>query len=171
MLCASNNCRWPFLYHTRMQTFEFCVLCCRVFVFCPFSCEKKRYLYYSVDSFTRRQQSDLSELSSRIVETSTIIFEVIFWPHKINIINTISGVLLFKVHCQFECQDIISRNGKYVIPKNNCFLVALSCLKEHFVWDFSNTPHRWTDTQSCSVGLADVKLSPFIDITLFDTQT
>ena len=96
---------------------------------------------------------------------------VIFLPHKINIINTISGVLLFKVHCQFECQDIISRNGKYVIPKNNCFLVALSCLKEHFVWDFSNTPHRWTDTQSCSVGLADVKLSPFIDITLFDTQT
>ena len=33
---------------------DFRVLCCRVFVFCPFSCEKKRYLYYSVDSFTRR---------------------------------------------------------------------------------------------------------------------
>ena len=38
------------------------------------------------------------------------------------------------------------------------------------VHDFSNTPHRWTDTQGCGVGLADVKLSPFIDITLFDTQ-
>ena len=36
---------------------------------------------------------------------------------------------------------------------------------------FSNTPHQWTDTQGCGVGLADVKLSPFIDITLFDTQT
>ena len=25
---------------------------------------------------------------------------------------------------------------------------------------FSNTPHRWTDTQGCGVGLADTKLSP-----------
>ena len=34
MLCVSNNCWWPFLYHTRMQTFEFCVLyCCRVVCF------------------------------------------------------------------------------------------------------------------------------------------
>ena len=36
---------------------------------------------------------------------------------------------------------------------------------------FSDTPHRWTDTQGYGAGLADTKLSPFIDITLFDTET
>ena len=28
-----------------------------------------------------------------------------------------------------------------------------------------------TDTQGCGAGLAEAKLSPFIDITLFDTKT
>ena len=28
-----------------------------------------------------------------------------------------------------------------------------------------------TDTQGCGAGLADTKLSPFIDITLFETET
>ena len=36
---------------------------------------------------------------------------------------------------------------------------------------FSNTPHQWTDTQGCGAGLADAKLNPFFDITLFDTET
>ena len=36
----------------------------------------------------------------------------------------------------------------------------------------SRIPHTIrTDTQGCGVGLADTKLSPFIDITLFDTET
>ena len=35
----------------------------------------------------------------------------------------------------------------------------------------SRIPHTNELTQGCGVGLADVKLSPFIDITLFDTQT
>ena len=36
---------------------------------------------------------------------------------------------------------------------------------------YSRIPHTNELTQGCGVGLADVKLSPFIDITLFDTQT
>ena len=36
---------------------------------------------------------------------------------------------------------------------------------------FSRIPHTDELTQGCGVGLADVKLSLFIDITLFDTQT
>ena len=41
------------------------------------------------------------------------------------------------------------------------------------VWiiQYSRIPHTDELTQGCGVGLADVKLSPFIDITLFDTQT
>ena len=39
------------------------------------------------------------------------------------------------------------------------------------VW-YSWIPHTIkTDTQGCGAGLADTKLSPFIDITLFDTET
>ena len=54
--------------------------------------------------------------------------------------------------------------------KTSTFKVVNEILKYYNIC-FSNTPHRWTDTQGCGVGLADVKLSPFIDITLFDTQT
>ena len=39
------------------------------------------------------------------------------------------------------------------------------------VLQYSRIPHTNEPTQGCGVGLADVKLSPFIDITLFDTQT
>ena len=48
-------------------------------------------------------------------------------------------------------------------------LVLQTCVDLWFCFArvFSNTPHRWTDTQGCGLGLADVKLSPFIDITLF----
>ena len=35
----------------------------------------------------------------------------------------------------------------------------------------SNTPHTDELTQGCGAGLADAKLSPFIDIALFDTET
>ena len=53
-----------------------------------------------------------------------------------------------------------------------CMDLSLVCCILRFQCQcFSNTPHRWTDTQGCGVGLADVKLSPFIDTTLFDTET
>ena len=38
-------------------------------------------------------------------------------------------------------------------------------------WSVRDSLRQWTDTQGCSVGLADAKFSPFIDITLFDTET
>ena len=62
-----------------------------------------------------------------------------------------------------EVNPIELKNDRYGFKKNNFLGIC---------WiGFSNSPHRWTDTQGCGVGLADVKLSPFIDITLFDTQT
>ena len=39
------------------------------------------------------------------------------------------------------------------------------------LYKYSGIPHIIkTDTQGCGAGLADAKLSPFIDITLFDTE-
>ena len=43
-------------------------------------------------------------------------------------------------------------------------------MKQSDLYD-SRIPHTDELTQGCGVGLVDVKLSPFIDITLFDTQT
>ena len=43
--------------------------------------------------------------------------------------------------------------------------------QQHEVKWLSRIPHTDELTQGCGVGLTDVKLSQFIDITLFDTQT
>ena len=43
-------------------------------------------------------------------------------------------------------------------------------LDKFHTYTYFPIPHTDKLTQGCGVGLADVKLSPFIDITLFDTQ-
>ena len=60
-------------------------------------------------------------------------------------------------------------NNYNIIYSNNYNIIYSNNYNANFI---SRIPHTdETDTQGCGVGLADVKLSSFIDITLFDTQT
>ena len=49
--------------------------------------------------------------------------------------------------------------------------MSIPKIRQDFLLEISRIPHTDELTQGCGVGLADVKLSPFIDITLFDTET